>query len=152
MGINRHPTDDWVAQQLREATPFQQEPRYLIRDNDRKYGWHLAAVADGTRIEIHKTPLATLTASPICERFLSSVRRECLDHLLILGEQHLFRAMKQYVAYYNCHRRHQGLAQHIPAEPETLPVPRISGRISAKPILSGLHQHYWKDAAYHCIG
>jgi putative transposase len=141
ISVTRHPTDAWVAQQLREATPFQQGPRYLIRDNDRKYGQHFAAVAAGTRIEILTTPFRTPTANAICERFIGSVRRECLDHLLILGERQLLRAMKEYIEYYNCCRPHQGLAHRIPVQAKFMPVPQSLSRVVAKPLLGGLHHH-----------
>ena len=147
MGVTRHSTDAWVAQQLREATPFQQGPMYLIRDNDRKYGERFATVARGTSIDIVCTPIRAPKANTICERFVGSVRRECLDHLLILDEYHLFRIMKAYIEYYNHYRPHQGLDQCIPAPVEiSLPSVRL-GPITAQPILGGLHHHYSQVAA-----
>jgi transposase InsO family protein len=141
LGVTRHPTDAWVAQQLREATPFQQGPKYLIRDNDRKYGERFAAVAEGTSIDVVRTPIRAPRANAVCERFIGSVRRECLDHLLILGEHQLFRMMKAYIEYYNQYRPHQGLNQHIPAS-VTSAQSTGSGPITAQPILGGLHHHY----------
>src|SRR5919201_1090462 len=113
-GVTRNPSDAWVAQQLREATAFGQAPRFLIRDRDRKYGDTFMRVAKGSRIEILKTPYRTPKANAICERFLGSVRRESLDHLLILGERQLYRAIKEYVDYFNRARPHQGIEQQIP--------------------------------------
>jgi len=78
-----------VAQQLREATPFGQHPTYLIRDNDSTFGPDFARVAAASGIKIMRTPYRAPRANAFCERFLGSVRRECLDHLLILGEAHL---------------------------------------------------------------
>ena len=95
-GVTRNPTDAWVAQRLREATPFSQGQRYLIRDNDRKYGKLFTRVASGTGIEVLRTPYRAPKANAICERFLGSVRRECLDHSLILSERHLHHVMKEY--------------------------------------------------------
>ncbi len=89
VGVTRHPTDAWVAQQLREATPFDERPRYLLRDNDSKYGRAFARAAAATGITAVRTPVRAPQANATCERFLGSVRRECLDHLLILGEAHL---------------------------------------------------------------
>src|SRR5579863_7880578 len=77
----------WVAQQLREATPYGQAPKYLIRDNDRKFGPCFDRVARTSNIKILKTPYHAPRANAICERFLMSVRQECLDHLLILHEK-----------------------------------------------------------------
>jgi hypothetical protein len=79
VGVTRSPTDTWVAQQLREATPYGQAPKYLIRDNDSKFGPCFARVATTSAIEILKTPYHAPRANAICERFLRSVRQECLD-------------------------------------------------------------------------
>jgi len=84
MSVTRHPTQLWVAQQLRDATPFGQAPRFLIRDNDAKYGASFDVVAAGVGIEVMRTPFGTPTANAYCERFMGSLRRECLDHLIIL--------------------------------------------------------------------
>ena len=91
VGVTRSPTDAWVAQQLREATPYGQAPKYLIRDNDSKFGSCFTRVATTSAIEILKTPVHAPRANAICERFLRSVRQECLDHLLILQEKQLQR-------------------------------------------------------------
>jgi len=79
-GVTAHPTDTWAAQQLREATPFGQGPKYLIRDNDSKYSVEFARVAAGVGIKVLKTPVEAPNANTVCERFQKSVRRECLDH------------------------------------------------------------------------
>jgi hypothetical protein len=141
LGITRHPTVAWVAQQLREATPFQQGPKYLIRDNDRKYGMCFATVTQVTSIDVVRTPLRAPKANAVCERFIGSVRRGCLDHLLILGEHQLFRMMKAYIQYDNHYRPHQGLNQRTPAT-VTSAQSTGSGPITAHPILGGLHHHY----------
>lgn len=91
VGVTRSPTDPWVAQQLREATPYGQAPKYLIRDNDSKFGPCFARVAVTSAIEILKTPYHTPRANAVCERFVRSVRQECLDHLLILHAKQLQR-------------------------------------------------------------
>jgi putative transposase len=100
-GVTRNPTDQWTAQQLREATPFGKGPRFLIRDNDNKYGDSFAQVADGTGIEVLKTPYRAPKANATCERFLGSLRRECLDHVLILSERHLHRVLREHKQYFN---------------------------------------------------
>ena len=139
--VTRSPTDAWVAQQLRNATPFGEGPRYLIRDNDSKYGPSFARVAAG--IEVLRTPYRAPRANAICERFLGSLRRECLDHILILDERHLHHTVKEYVRYFNMARPHQGIEQHIPCPPESLP---HSGKIVSLPILGGLHHDYRRQA------
>lgn len=145
VSATRHPTDTWVAQQLREATPFGQQPRYLIRDNDAKYGATFARVAAASGITILRTPLRAPRANAICERFLGSVRRECLDHLFILGERQLRRVLREYVAYFNRARPHQGLDQATP-EPSPGEEGRPAGPIRSVPVLGGLHHMYERAA------
>jgi putative transposase len=141
-GVTRNPSDFWVAQQLRGATPFEQGPRFLIWDNDSKYGSCFARVAAGSGIEVPRTPFGAPKANAICERFLGSVWRECLDHFLILSERHLYRLMKQYQAYLNDARPHQGIGQRIPCQPVPEAKPQTAGRIISHPVLGGLHHDY----------
>jgi transposase InsO family protein len=144
VGVTRHPTDAWVAQQLREATPFGHRPRYLIRDRDSKYGPAFRRVAAATGLEELRT---APRQNAVCERFLGSVRRECLDHLLVLGETHLRRVLRDYASYFNTERPHQGLQQRIPDRPEwSVPQPRVGGRVEAVPVLGGLHHAYRRAA------
>jgi putative transposase len=145
--VTRNPTDQWVAQQLREATPFGEGPRYLIRDNDKKYGDSFAQVADGTGIEVLKTPYRAPKANAICERFLGSLRRECLDYILVLSERHLHRVVKEYMAYFNNTRPHQGIEQRIPCRPERPDAPPVNGKLVSRPVLNGLHHDYYWQAA-----
>jgi len=147
VGVTRQPTDAWVAQQLREATPFDQRPRYLVRDRDSKYGPAFARVAAATGISELRTAYRAPKQNATCERFLGSVRRECLDHVLVLGEAHLRRVLREYVAYFNGARPHQGVRQRIPdgAEASVLP-PETGGKIQAVPVLGGLHHTYRRAA------
>lgn len=85
-GVTRHPTSEWVTQQLREATTNGTGPKYLTRDNDGKYGALFERVAEASGIEIVRIPYRAPCANAVCERFVDSVRRECLDHLLLLGD------------------------------------------------------------------
>jgi putative transposase len=147
VGVTRSPTDLWIAQQLREATPYGQAPKYLICNNDRKFGFCFARVATTSAIEILKTPFHAPRANAICERFLRSVRQECLDHLLILHEKQLQRILNAYVAYFNQARPHHGIQQQIPALP-VASAPRHNQRekVIAVPVLGGLHHDYRKVA------
>ncbi len=147
VAVTRHPTDEWVAQQLREATPFGQHPTYLIRDNDSKFGPNFARVAEDSGITLLRTAYQAPLMNAVCERFLGSVRRECLDHLLIQGEAHLRRALRAYVAYFNTQRPHQGIAQRVPASREATPANQEpTGRVEALPVLGGLHHAYRRVA------
>jgi putative transposase len=147
VNVTRSPTDPWVAQQLREATPYGQTPKYLIRDNDRKFGPNFARVATASGIKVLRTPYQTPQANAVCERFLGSVRRECLDHFLIFHEKHLSRLLKAYALYFNQARPHQGLGQRIP-EPavRSTPSPNQPSKVCAIPVLGGLHHDYQRAA------
>ncbi len=142
VGVTRHPTDAWVAQQLREATPFGAAPRFLLRDNDGKYGVRFDQVATASGVRVLRTPIRAPRANATCERFLGSVRRECLDHLLLLHAGQLRRALREYCAYYNSARPHQGLGQAIPGAPGPAPRSRSAAPIVSIPILGGLHHDY----------
>lgn len=142
VGVTDHPTDEWVAQQLREATPFEEKPKYLLCDNDGKYGAGFERITETTGIEVIHTPYQAPLANAICERFVGSVRRECLDHVLVLGVCQLVRILRDYVQYFNQARPHQGIEQRIPdATPASAGVPR-SGKVIVFPVLNGLHHDY----------
>jgi putative transposase len=147
VGVTRSPTDAWTAQQLREATAFGMGPKYLIRDHDSKFGVIFDRVAKTSGIELLTTPYHAPRANALCERFLGSVRRECLDHLLILHERQLQRVLNAYVRYFNRARPHQGIKQQIP-EPPTKPLPPdpTGGKILSFPVLGGLHHDYRRSA------
>jgi putative transposase len=147
LGVTRSPTDAWVAQQLREATPYGQAPKYLIRDNDSKFGPCFSRVATTSAIEMLKTPYHAPLANAVCERFLRSVRQECLDHLLILHEKQLQRVLNEYVAYFNRARPHQGIQQQIP-EPSrsALSSHQVGDKVIAVPRVGGLHHDYQRVA------
>ena len=143
VGVTRSPTDSWVVQQLREATPYGQAPKYLIRDHDNKFGPCFARVATTSAIEILKTPVRAPRANAICERFLRSVRQECLDHLLIFHEKQLQRVLNQYIAYFNLARPHQGIRQHIPEPSRSSHSSHQAGsKVMALPRVGGLHHDY----------
>jgi putative transposase len=145
VGVTRSPTDAWVAQQLRNATPEGVGPRFLIHDNDAKYGSAFARVAAASGIEVLRTPIRAPRANAVCERFLRSVRGECIDHTLILGEQHLQRVLTEYVAYFNRSRPHQGISQRTPQLAPTRASPDRAvacGAVTATPVLGGLHHDY----------
>jgi putative transposase len=147
VGVTRSPTDTWTAQQLREATPYGQAPKYLIRDHDSKFGPCFAHVAATSGIKILTTPYHAPRANAICERFLGSVRRECLDHMLILHEKQLHRVLRAYVEYFNRARPHQGIHQHVPeGEVTTVPPDQWSDQSISVPILGGLHHEYRRVA------
>jgi putative transposase len=146
VGVTRHPTDAWTAQQRRFATAFGIGPKYLIRDNDSKFGVGFARVAKTSSIKILKTPYHAPRANAICERFLGSVRRECLDHLLILREKQLQRVLNVYVVYFNQARPHQGIKQQIPERSAKSMPSSHAYEVISFPVLGGLHHDYRRSA------
>jgi putative transposase len=147
VGVTRSPEDAWVAQQLREATPSGEGPRFLICDNDNRYGLELGRVTADTGIRRLHTPVAAPKANAFCERLLGSVRRECLDQVIIFGGRHLRRLAREYVAFYNHAQPHQGMNQRIPAPVNVLEHSiRAGQRVEALPVWGGLHYDYRRVA------
>ena len=141
--VTRSPTDEWVAQQLREATPFGTGPQFLICDNDDKYGTHFEQAGEGAGIEIIHAPFCAPKANAYCERFIGGVRRECLDFVLILSDAHARRLIQTYVTFFNQARPHQGIDQQIPEPPLAAPLPEhVRHQVVGLPILGGLHHDY----------
>jgi transposase InsO family protein len=138
INVTRHPTAEWIARQVTEAFPWDEAPRYLIRDRDRVYG---AAVTHRFRaMGIRDKPIAP--GSPwqngFAERLIGSIRRECVDHIVVLGETHLRRILTRYATYYNKLRTHRSLGKDAP-----IPRPiQHAGHITSRPVLGGLHHHY----------
>jgi len=129
---------------LREATPFGVGARLIIRDNDGKFGADFDRAARGAGMRVLRTAVQAPLMSSVCERFLGSVRRECLDHLVVLGERHLEQALEEYCSrYFNRARPHQGLGQRVPLP--VMPTRKISahaGAVVGFPVLRGLHHDY----------
>jgi putative transposase len=147
VGVTRNPGEAWTAQQLQEATAYGEGPKYLICDNDGKFGPGFERVAETSSIEILKTPNHVPQANAISERFLGSVRRECLDHLLILHEKQLQRVLNAYIRYFNRARPHQGIKQRIPEQKAaSAPANHTFGKVLAFPFLGGLHHDYRRSA------
>ena len=112
----------------------------MIRDNDEKVGRRFDLVAEATGIKILRTPIRAPNANAVCERFLRSVRSECLDHVLIHGEDHLRSLLRQYGAYFNDARPHQGIGQRVPGGPPEPPA--VGASVVEIPVLGGLHHDY----------
>ena len=138
INVTTNPTAEWIARQITEAFPWDGAPGYMIRDRDRIYG---AVVTRRLRaMGIRDKPIAP--ASPwqngFAERLIGSIRRECLDHIIVLGEVHLRGILKNYAAYYNGVRTHRSLNKDAPVSR----LVQRSGVISSHAILGGLHHHY----------
>ena len=139
------PTIEWTARQLLEAFPWDTAPRYLLRDRDAIYGQHLAAVIQGMGIEELLTAPRSPWENPYVERLVGSIRRECLDHIMVGNQRSLRRILRDYFAYYEHSRTHLALAKDAP-EPRAVEKPE-QGRIVSIAQVGGLHHRYRRRAA-----
>ncbi len=142
LNVTAHPTAEWVWRQLIEATPWGQQPKYLIRDRDRCYGGSFNPKAARLGIEAVLTPFRAPKANAIAERVIGTLRRECLDHFIILNERHLRSVLQEYVAHYDRGRPHRTLDLETPSGPPARAGPPREGRVVAHPVLGGLHHEY----------
>jgi transposase InsO family protein len=136
--VTRHPTAEWLGQQIAEAFPWGTAPTYLVRDNDRAYG---QAFTNRVRaMGIRDRPISPRSPwqNPYAERLIGTLRRDCLDHVLIFGERHLRGVLTLYSRYYNETRTHLGLGKDTPLRRAV----QRSGVIVTEPVLSGLHHRY----------
>ena len=138
LGVTAHPTAEWIANQLTAACGWEQLPRYLIRDRDACYGGIFVRRVRSLGIRDHPTSARSPWQNGYAERLIGSVRRECLDHILVVGEQHLRHILMCYVEYYNSVRTHLSLGKDAPARR----VIQHAGCIQMRPVLGGLHHHY----------
>jgi transposase InsO family protein len=136
--VTRHPTAEWLARQITEAFPWASAPAYLVRDNDRAYGKVFTARVMAMGIRDRPISPQSPWQNGIAERLIGTLRRECLDHMVISGEAHLRRILSTYATYYNQTRTHLALNKDCPLQ---RPVQRF-GRVVAIPVLAGLHHKY----------
>jgi transposase InsO family protein len=138
LGATTHPSPEWIAQQFTEAFGWEEAPRYLVRDRDRSYG----------EVFIRRTRAMGIRDRPIsprspwqngyAERLIGSIRRECIDHVIVFGERHLHHLLRSYLDYYNGTRTHLSLDKDTPISRAAEAVGRVFGR----PVLGGLHHRY----------
>ena len=138
VNVTTSPTAEWIARQLTEAFPWNEAPHHLIRDRDCIYGAVVKRRLRAMGIRDKPTAPASPWQNGFAERLIGSIRRECVDHFIILGEAHLRRILRTYARYYNDIRTHWSLDKDAPV---SRPVQR-TGIISSHPILGGLHHHY----------
>ncbi len=143
--VTEHPTAQWTAQQLLEAFPFDSAPCYLLRDRDGIYGELVQRRIRSLSIEEVVTAPRSPWQNPFVERVIGSIRRECLNHVIVFNGQHLRRILRDYFTYYHTCRNHLSLNKDPPTprcvEPTEL------GNIIALPCVGGLHHRYTRDAA-----
>src|ERR1700757_5173578 len=138
INVRAHPTAEWVARQITEAFPWNEAPRYMIRDRDYIYGAVVTRRLRAMGIRDKPTAPASPWQNGFVERLIGSIRRECVDHIIVLGEAHLRRVLKSYARYYNDVRTHRSLDKDAPV---SRPVQQ-TGSIKSLLILGGLHHHY----------
>jgi len=143
--VTDSPTAEWTSLQLIQAFPFDTAPRYVIRDRDSIYGEKVVATIRALGIEEKVISYQSPWQNGYVERVIGSMRRECLDHVIVFGERHLRRVLREYVAYYHGSRTHLGLGKDAP-EPRAIQ-PRDAGAVVSAPVLGGLHHRYWRQAA-----
>jgi putative transposase len=143
--VTEHPTASWTAQQLVDAFPDESAPAYLLRDRDQVYGPQFRRRVKGMGIEEVLTAPQSPWQKPFVERLIGSIRRECLNHILVLDERHLRRILARYLVYYHRARTHLALDKDAPdVRPIELPA---AGQVVQLPEVGGLHHRYIRQAA-----
>ncbi len=145
VNVTANPTAQWTAQQIVEAFPFDTAPRYLLRDRDGVYGAQFRARVRSLDIEEVLTAPHSPWQSPYVERLIGSIRRECLNHVIVINERHLRRILRGYLAYYASFRTHLSLAKDAP-KPRPVEPPE-QGNVIKLPEVGGLHYRYSRRAA-----
>jgi len=138
INVTTNPTAEWIARQITEAFPWNEAPHYLIRDRDRIYGTIVTRRLRAMGIRDKPIAPASPWQNSFAERLIGSIRRECVDHVVVLGEAHLRRILQTYACYYNKIRTHRSLDKDAPASRPVQP----TGSIKSHSILGGLHHHY----------
>jgi putative transposase len=149
LGVTAHPTGAWTAQRARNLLMDLGERagrfKFLIRDRDSKFTPVFDDVLAGNGVRVIKTPVRSPRANSFAERYVGTLRRECLDHLLIHGERHLWRTLSEYARHYNEHRPHQSREQRPPLHEPGQPVD-VTARITRRQVVHGLISEYHRAA------
>jgi transposase InsO family protein len=138
ISVTNSPTADWIARQITEAFPWDSAPGYVIRDRDRVFG---SVVIQRMRaMGIRDKPIAPRSPwqNGFAERLIGSIRRECLDHIIVFGQAHLQRILRRYASYYNGARTHRAVDKDAPVHRPTQSI----GTLQSHPVLGGLHHQY----------
>jgi transposase InsO family protein len=143
--VTEGPSAQWTGQQLVNAFPYNSGPKYLIRDRDKIYGANFVRRVHAMGIEQVVTAPRSPWQNPYCERVIGTLRRDCLDHVIVVGEQHLRRILRKYLEYYHSSRTHLALDTDAPEPRERESVD--GGKVVALPMVGGLHHRYTRRAA-----
>src|SRR5208283_13565 len=150
LNVSAHPTPAWTLQQLREAIPSDHRYRFILHDRDAIFSTGFDASVARMGLEVIKTPVRSPKANSLCERLIGTLRRECLDWIIPLTEEHLRKTLWSWLRHYNRARPHSSLGPGLPDPPLNLPVQfqrqrhrfDRSSRVVAQPVLNGLHHEY----------
>lgn len=151
VNVTEHPSADWTLQQLREVVGEESAYGYLIRDRDRIYAKHLDDSIKALGVKVLRSPVASPKANAICERVIGTIRRECLDWMILRSEAHLRSILKSWVGHYNQGRPHSALGPGVPDPPKgAADIPKVHSRhrlaagalVLANSVLGGLHHEY----------
>jgi transposase InsO family protein len=153
--VTAHPTAEWTLQQLRETLPGDQNYKFLLHDRHSTFSPGLDEEVESWGIQVLRSPVRMPTANAHCERLIGTIRRECLDYVILLGASHLRGILREWTCHYNRARPHRSLGPGIPDPAQQIPPPcnqidqlRRASQVIAKPILGGLHHEYrWANTA-----
>jgi len=143
--VTMSPSARWTAQQVVEAFPYETQPRFLLHDRDSIFGSGFARRVETMGIEEVATAPGSPWQNPYCERLIGSMRRECLDHGIVLNERHLLRVLERYASYYHASRTHRSLDGDCP-DPRPVEPPEM-GDVVAQAQVGGLHHRYGRRLA-----
>lgn len=146
--VTRHPTAEWILQQLRECFPEAGPYRFVIFDHEAKFDAGATAFLQSTGLKVTRTSIRSPWQNGVCERWVGSCRREMLDHIIALNENHLRRLLREYIAYYHQDRTHDSLEKDPPQLRLVEQPPSPSSVVTSDARLGGLHHRYgWRQAA-----
>jgi transposase InsO family protein len=140
--VTRHPTTAWVAQQLREAFPYDSAPKYLILDREHTFHGEVLETAESLGILPVRTAIRSPWQNGVAERWVGTCRRDLLNHIIVLNERHLKRLMREYIDYYHDDRTHLRLSKETPAGRTTTKSAPVNAKVVSTPRLGGLHHRY----------
>ena len=143
--VTGYPTAAWTAQQIRNAVPWDTAPRFLLRDRDGTYGHNFRACLEAMEIDEVLTAPQSPWQNPYVDRLIGSMRRECVDHVIVLNERSLHRILRSYIDHYHLWRTHLSLGKDAPVSRRVEPA--APGEVMAMPHVGGLHHSYHRHAA-----
>jgi hypothetical protein len=147
VNVTLHPTSQWVIQQLRESFPDDSTPNYLIFDNDTIFSSEVSASSKSLEITLNRTAFRSPWQNGTAERWVVSCKRELIDHVIVLNEEHLRRLLRNDLRYYSVDRVHTCL-QDSPEGRAVEPRPSSDAKVAGQPRVGGLHHRYaWQEAA-----